>query len=501
MKRIKVASFFTVRGLVFRATLVLVVLSTALHWPAFTKDLQSTHVWRQSLTQNNIDNFYEEDFRILNPRQNDRGSGDGIRRLEFPLMQWLFAATYRLLAPSIMLSRTLSFLLGLLTLLGMYRLVAYLFSDPWRGFIAMWALAFSPTFFYYAVCPLPDNMALTFGTWGLYCFVRWQRENALTQFVLAGILLSISALVKLPFVLYFALPFATHLVRWWQDRGSRQWRHLLGWGAFLLPPTLWYGYSLPDLRGNGVVSGILLGAVDYQQYWRDLVGNLVSVLPELLLNYGSVPFFLTGAWLAIGRFRRNPGQILPWLCTLLALVALVLYELNLLGTHHDYYFFPFLPPVFIVVAQGAYFWLQSARPGAVLMAVILLLSLPLFAHLRIHTRWQPAPDKLGFNPDLQRCKTLLREAVPDGALCVVGNDVSHHIFFYYIHKKGWAFHGDALEAEQLRVMITEGARYLYSDSRAVDQAPEVKPYLDSLLLQCGSIAVYRLREAAASETD
>ena len=52
-------------------------LSVAMHWRVFQTDLVGVHVWRQVQTQTVIVNFYEEDFNILNPRLDPRGSGDG----------------------------------------------------------------------------------------------------------------------------------------------------------------------------------------------------------------------------------------------------------------------------------------------------------------------------------------------------------------------------------------------------------------------------------------
>jgi hypothetical protein len=39
-----------------------------------------------------------------------------------------------------------------------------------------------------------------------------------------------------------------------------------------------------------------------------------------------------------------------------------------------------------------------------------------------------------------------------------------------------------------------GVQYMYSDSRIIDQSPEIEPFLDSLILQAGSVHVYKLKE-------
>ena len=59
-------------------------------------------------------------------------------------------------------------------------------------------------------------------------------------------------------------------------------------------------------------------------------------------------------------------------------------------------------------------------------------------------------------------------------------------------QKGWGFHDNNLDAEILDGFIAGGAQYLYSDSRAVDENPEIVPMLDSLVLEKESFRVYKL---------
>ena len=65
----------------------------------------------------------------------------------------------------------------------------------------------------------------------------------------------------------------------------------LGAFSFSVLPITWYVYVIPEWHGNIVVKGMLnnndsgIKLLDYFQH------NLISTLPELLLNYGSVIFF------------------------------------------------------------------------------------------------------------------------------------------------------------------------------------------------------------------
>lgn len=109
--------------------------------------------------------------------------------------------------------------------------------------------------------------------------------------------------------------------------------------------------------------------------------------------------------------------------------------------------------------------------------------------------WNPEAPK--FNSDLLRYKAELRDATPKDALVVAGNDVSRFIFLYYIDKKGWSFQEDRLSPEMLQSMIAKGAQYLYSDAPAVHNNPETARFLDTILLEKGSIHIYRLKAASA----
>src|SRR5690606_23252253 len=133
----------TIRNIIL---LSIEVISTLMHLKHFSKDLMSIHVWRQTQTQSTIINYYEEDMNIFNPRRNDRGDSEGIFRMEFPLMQWLVACQYKLFGNHLIISRISMFLIGLLSILGIYKLLDVLFQKTILSLIGAWAFNFSPSF-------------------------------------------------------------------------------------------------------------------------------------------------------------------------------------------------------------------------------------------------------------------------------------------------------------------------------------------------------------------
>jgi hypothetical protein len=262
--------------------------------------------------------------------------------------------------------------------------------------------------------------------------------------------------------------------------------------GFSVLPIIWYLYVIPGWHGNIIVKGMFnnedtaLQLLDYYQH------NLISNLPELLLNYGSLVFFLAGFYFLFKKKSyRDPKFVLILALSIIVLIY-YFFEANAIAKVHDYYLFPFYPLLFMLVAYGASNLFISKNKFIKYFTVILLLLLPLTSYLRMQNRWNPGAP--GFNQDLLSYKTELQHAVPKDALVVAGNDESHFIFFYYIDKKGWGFDNDNLTPQGLQTMIEKGAGYLYSDSRTIDTNSEIVPYLDKLVLEKGSVKIFSLKK-------
>jgi len=468
------------------------IISLIMHWNHFPKELMTFHVWRQTQTQSTINNFYEEDMNILNPRRNDRGNGDGIFRMEFPLMQWMVATIYKVAGNHLILSRIFNFITGLLSILAIFLLLKYLFRNEVIALIGAWTFNFSPSFYYHTLNPLPDNMALCFSLWGIALFFYWYRKQENGLLFLSGLLLSLGTLCKLPFILYYSIPLSFFFFQIIKNGFRKAVVVKIVLVSFLIVlPFAWYIWVIPQWKGNGIVQGITNSQVSTHTYMGYLSYTLFSTLPELLLNYGSLPLFLAGFYFLFKKRIYQNTFFLPLLILSIALIAFYLFEANMLGKAHDYYLFPFLPILFILVSYGAFHLINLKVRFAKYVVYFLLLLLPLTAYLRNFDRWDP--ESPGFNKDLLIYKNDLQNAVPNDALCIVGNDESHFIFFYYINKKGWGFDADNLNADRIKEMIGEGAEYLYSDSRQLENNENTKPLLDRLLMERGSVRVFRLK--------
>ncbi len=463
------------------------LLSFLLHLHVFNRDLVGIHVWRQTETQTLVYNLSESIGTITNPVYNDLDKA-GVK-MEFPVMQWAFAQFVKVFGRHIIISRMLTFIMGLITVLGMFRLADAIFDDKRIAAICAWTFNWSPVFFYYTINPLPDNFALCCTVWSSMFFFNYLRKGSLSNIWWSALLLGLATLAKLPYILYGGLAGGL-LYICTKRKESIPWKAMLIYCAAQIPAAVWYIGAIPTWRGNGVLKGMADVKEKPSEILNILVGNLTSILPELLINYGSVLFFLAGFYFLF-RNKAYKHRYFPILLTCsILIVAYFFFEANMIALVHDYYLFPFLPLIFLIVAYGAGKLFAIPKKGLRYFLFALLCILPLTAYLRINDRWRT--DDPGFNPVYYKHKQQLRQLVPREALCIVGNDDSHFILLYYLNRRGRTFDHDWLTSEKMNAYTAEGAQYLFTDS-PVDNNEDVKPYLDEKIFEEGTVRVYKLK--------
>jgi 4-amino-4-deoxy-L-arabinose transferase-like glycosyltransferase len=476
--------------------LLIPIVSTVLHWRIFTTDLVGIHLWRQSQTQINIQNFYRHDFNIMNPRNNSfNGGKDNIMRYEFPIMQWLIAAAHKTFGESIVITRISMFLFGLLGVLGAFYLIKELWNDNLLALLGAWAFNFSPLFYYYTMNPLPDVFALCSTIWAMAFFFRYLKTEQKKDIILAALFLSVATLAKLPYIIFGAM-VGIHLLQQLFKKGISTLKESIFVAItviiFLLPAFFWYKWVIPTWGNNGVLKGIFDNQVPLSKTLAIFRFHAFSLLPKLLLNYAAVPFFGIGLFFM---FKNRTFKQPNW--TILAAIGLsvivyFLFEFNMIDVIHDYYMMPFLPPLLIIVAYGIKQLLHLNKLTQAL-TVGLMIALPLLAFRTVDNYWRV--EKSYFNNDLIKNKEDLRKIVPNNEHCIMLNDHTNFIFSYQIDKQGYIFTEDYLPPEWIEDMIKRyNVHYMYSDSRKVDESPKVLPFIDSLILERGSVRVFKLKK-------
>lgn len=472
------------------------LLSVALHWQAWGMELRGMHVWRQTQTQQAIDAFVEEDFNILNPRKLDRGAGDGIARFEFPLYQWTVALLAKAVGNSVLLGRIVNFLLGLLGIGGLYAMLRR-HGRP-MAMAAAYLMAFSPAWFYYTTCPLPDVLVLTLCIWGMHGLMALYDGFTWGTFLRMMACFAAAALVKLPYLIFYVAPAVWWLQQWRHPHPRRLRRQLLTAlvpALTLVPIWLWYSLAMQGWGAGGVTQGILDPRVDWGKVPGIAWYYLWQLVPRTLVSVAAVPLVLVGAVAVSRRLRAAPAlrpMAWAWAALALAFAAYVVYELPIIGIEHDYYLFPLVPMLALLGGAGAQSLWRSRRWPLRVLVVVLLLAVPLMTWRRIAPRWDVANAEL--NRDLVTHAAALRAASPDDALVVAGPDVSHNVFLYYLDRKGWSWdENQGLDAEKLGNWRDAGAAYLYCDDRGYDGDPAIRSLLADSIGMYGTIKVWRLR--------
>jgi hypothetical protein len=469
------------------------LLSLLMHSFVFDLPLQGIHAWRQCETASNIQHFAFGDHNLLNPHVYSLEWEGGLKRMEFPVMQWLFSFGLRVFGDHVIVLRLLSWLVGFLTIIGFYYLVKWLFKDTFLALAGAWAWMFSPMIFYYSINPLPDNFSLMAAVWGTAFFVKWHQAHSVSSLLLSFASISLATATKLPFVVFAALPFCGLLTDLFRARAKNILRVLALTiaGTFLLAPALlWYAWVIPQWTGNGVVKGILDSTQeDIPLIFKAIWENVVSILPELMVNYAAVPFLLIGIYQIIRKKLYKHALAFPFGMLAFGTAAYFVFEINMITSIHDYYLFPFLPGIFLLVVIGFRQGSRVASRGWRTIVLCLLLILPVTAGLRAYPRWNEKGMPKGMLANID----ALRSAVPPNAKIIFGNDLSPHISLYHLRHFGWTVDETNLDSLKVADWIQKGATYFYSDSRELEGNEVIAPHLGLLIGEWDGIRVWELR--------
>ena len=294
---------------------------------------------------------------------------------------------------------------------------------------------------------------------------------------------------KLPFILFASVYLAYFLPKLLNGE-LKIGKALLVLGSFLLfliPFFVWYGKVIPTWGKDGVLVGIFSNT--YQSNYLEIIGGtFVSILPELLLNYGAVLFFLAGFYFMIRNKTYTDSRFIPLAMLGVCLIGYFIFEANIIALVHDYYLFPFLPLLFTLVAYGAVHLIQSKQKWIVIISVLALFILPLTAYLRCQSRWNPKEP--GFNVAYYNHKAELRNLLSKDGLCLIENDISGVIALYYLDRKGFMLN-ENYNSKSFNDFKNLGVKYFVVDSKA-DTSIIQKPFLTKKIFDKDDLRVYEL---------
>ncbi|MEP7320861.1 MAG: glycosyltransferase family 39 protein [Saprospiraceae bacterium] len=441
----------------------------------------------------NIRNFYRYDNNILNPRipAHNLGHDDNILRYEFPLMQWIIAQLERLFGENILVTRMTMFLVGCLALLGFYFLSKQIFEDELLASCGAWIMSLAPVFYYYTLNPMSDIWAMTGQIWMMAFAVQYYRQNQFRHFIWSAGMLCLAGLCKLPYIIFGIIPFLI-AIREYVNHGKSNallLRSIFTLMIFSLPVALWYIYAIRSWQSMGVLSGVF-GVLDVTELKSYFINTIDRWLPGELINPVIFLVFILGL-ISLPISLRNMSGLYRILAIGGILVILFyLYEVNMIARIHDYYMLPFLVFLHLVILRGlSLLWKHQMTRY---ISVLCLAIMPGLVYPYVNREYWSI-DRNSYNVDWFYHSKELTDAVPRDSICIILNDNTGTVKPYTIDKQGYVLDKDELPKGWMDDMILHRrASFLYSDSRKVDTNQIILPYLDQLVMQIGSIRVYKL---------
>jgi len=463
-------------------------ISVFQHYRVFSLDVIGYHSWRQTQTQTVIDNFYKVDFNILNPRLDDLHYPDGIYRMEFPLAQWLVACLYKLFGSHLYITRLFFYITTFVSIFGMFKLTFMLTQNKLTSLLIAWFFLFSPVLYYYSVNPLPDNLALCFGIWSIYFWISYLKQYKNHLFILSCIFLTLSVAVKLPFIVFGAM----YLSKFYDKNDARviKFKYILIPFFIMIPTLVWYVWVIPTWGGNGVVKGIIDNDKTILQLLDIIQFNLFSTMPELLVNYATVPLLIIGFYFLVKKLNIKNNIHRSFIYIGILLIVYFLYEMHLIDRVHDYYLFPFLPLLFIIVAFGIQIIMNKKYSYLKYLVLLGFLVCPITAYLRCNTRWNTQTP--GFTKEFLSCKKQLQAIIPVSSKVIVFGDDSRSIVLYHLQRKGWSLGQYGIKDEDFDEGIKRGATFVITDCE-VDDNQVFQRHVSDLLFKRNDVKLYLVK--------
>lgn len=381
--------------------------------------------------------------------------------------------------------------------IGIYKLFQLLTMNNVVALMGSTLFLFSPLYYFYAVNPMPDVFSLVNAIWFLYCFLLYVKTKTNYTLYLSGCFLCLSILSKLPFVLYFVVVIiysSSLIINAYRNKQSHLQelkKLLLVFVIAFIPPILWYSWVMPTWGTDTVIGGIFNGHFNADKSLEILKYHGEIILPQYLFNKVSFKIFcLSVLCILLGKGYKSNYFLAA---SALGIVCLIyfLYELNIINTIHDYYMMPFLVPLYTVTLYAINFLYKWHKYAGYFM--IFTISLVPKETLESTKSWWTL-EKIGIPADWLRYETELRSAAPDDKKCAMLNDDTGYILPYLLNKQGYCFQGDNLPMLWVDDMVRNwNVEYLYSNSRKVDSDTAFTKFIDHMVMEKGTMRVYKLK--------
>ncbi len=475
--------------------LTLIVLQILLHIPILPLPPMGQHTWRQVMGLAPARNYFEEDSKFLYPSQDVRiaQADKGVTYFEFPLLYWIIGQSYHLTGFSHINGRFMMLVVGVLLILGSYRLIRSLGFNEIK---ARWFTLFvstSPYFFYYSVTVSPNLPALTWFIWGTALLIpSISAETWGWKFWLGIILILLGTISKATY-LFFGLPIAYLFIsQFFLNRNPKVLvTAVISFLVITLPNLFLYIHSkrLFDESPIERQAHTVLKSYFYISSWSDITTTLRPAIVEwflqMFVNTAAIPFFMVGCYLVLRnkKWRSRTGKFfLMWLISFFVFSFFFFTQFR----QHAYYLTPLLVFAAAGSAQGMDFLWKKNKFR--LLLFVLIICVPLVMVGRVGHRWlwsKQVPDEL-----LYRAEEF-EKVIPENERVLVF-DSSPFIYLYYLHRKGVTA-SPSISQKTLEQYQENGFKYIVSEY-SLSKIPALQKKRIKTVAKIGDFGVFLLEK-------
>jgi hypothetical protein len=462
------------------------------------KELIGIHMWRQTYTQLNVQQFYRNDFNILNPRVNTLNGEGNIKRLEFPIMQWTIAGVMKIIGnESLLITRLYIAFITFCSFIGLYQLARLISQNKMASLMVAGLFLCSPLVFYYGISPIPDNLALMAAIWFCYYFLKYQQSHFtnVKLGIFSACFISIASLAKLPYAIFgsmalMAILYERNTFLKWSEKTVK--RHLLIFSIALLPSIIWYGSIIHTWGTESIVGGILNG-MSLERVKLVLLHHWNFTSKDFLFNQYTVYGFYISLPITAYGLIYSKSKFKPYLITLaLSIILYFIYELNMIDIIHDYYMMPFLVLLYLMVLYTLHLIYKYNK---LIFASLFIFSLLMPTVTYKQSKNYFSAEKAGMDPTLASHYMEMRNLVPKDEKCIILNDDSGSILPYFFDKEGYVFNKDAMQVIWMDDMIrNKEAKYMYCNSRKIEGDSLFPKFIDKLIWSKGNFNIFKLKD-------
>lgn len=408
------------RGLMLAAVAGLSVL---VHLVGLRAPLLDYHYHRQVNTASIARNYSREGRPLLKPRVDWEGPEDRLAATELPLYMWVYGKLWNAGGLGETWGRVLSLLASMLTALLLFLLFERELGRE-AAFYGALLFSVSPLEVYFGRTVQPEAAALLGLVAGLYFWeLSLERRRPWWAFALATFGVFIAVGHKLP----YAHVFIPLLALTWRRLKDKTWTDGRMWAAGLLSMGLvfaWYRHASTGVYVVPTHGAEFSRLFDYGRTLYFAQFLLTSRFLEVVTTYGGMVLFLAGARQVLAG-ERDVFWPAWFFGTLAHLVALGHYAHS-----HDYTALPLVPVAAGLMGAGAARLRASKTAWVRGAALLLMLSVPVHAALRIPHWYEQGRGYLARAGEAAKAVSL------EDDLFLTGG-AAPSVLLYYLDRRGW----------------------------------------------------------------